>query len=160
LRDRKEDIPLLVGNILEAANLKAQTPVKKIQNEVIQLLTRYPWPGNFPELESSIETMVFFAGKDTLTIDDIPLDILIKQMDMAETPQSVKVSVKQLQRQFERIYIRKVLERCHGNQSQAAKDLGLHRNTIVGKLKNLNLEEDYKRIVKRRREQGMGFRGI
>ncbi|HXL72758.1 MAG TPA: helix-turn-helix domain-containing protein, partial [bacterium] len=134
-------------------------PVKLIQKEVVQLLTQYSWPGNLSELENSIETMVFFAGKETLTMDDIPLDILIKQMDLAEIRQSVKISVKQLQRQFERIYIRKMLERHHGNQSQAAKDMGLHRNTMISKLKQLNLGEDRKRIVRKRRERSKDFLG-
>jgi len=156
LRERKKDIPLLIKHVLETA--KTKMPVKKTQNKVIQLLTRYAWPGNLPELENSVEAMVFFSKKDTVTMDDIPLDILIKQMDMAETRQAVKISSKQLRRQFERIYIQKVLERHHGHQSRTAKDLGLHRNTLVGKMKELNLEEDYRKIVRKRRERGKGFR--
>jgi two-component system, NtrC family, response regulator AtoC len=160
LREKKRDIPFLIHHVLETANRKTKTPVKNIQNKVIQVLTQYLWPGNFSELENSVEAMVFFAKKETLTMDDIPLDILIRQMDMAVTKRAAKISAKQLRRQFERIYIRKVLERHHGHQSRTAKDLRLHRNTLVGKLKELNLEEDYREIVRKRRERGTGFRDI
>ncbi len=157
LRERKKDIPFLVGRVLETANAKAKIPVKTISKEALRLLTGYPWPGNVAELEKSVETMVLFAGKDTLGMDDIPLDILIRQMDTAKNKQTVKVSIKQLQRQFERIYIRKVLERNLGNQNRAARDLGLHRNTLIGKIKELSLEKEVWQIVRARRKRGIGF---
>jgi two-component system, NtrC family, response regulator AtoC len=160
LRERKEDIPLLMDQALKITNLRAKIPVKTIQKEIVQLLTQYPWPGNLSELESSIESMVFFAGKDTLTMEDIPLDILIKQTHLAKTKQAVKLSLKQVRRQFERKYIRKVLENMLGHQTLTAKTLGLHRTTLLLKLKKLNLEDDYKKIVQKRRERGIGFRDL
>ena len=89
--------------------------------------------------------MALFAGKETLTIEDIPLDILVKQIDLAKTKEEAKLSLKRVRRQFERQYIRKVLERTRGNQTRTAATLGLHRNTLIWKLKELNLEEDYKK---------------
>ena len=160
LRERKEDIPLLMNQALKITNLGAKIPVKSIQKEVVQLLTQYPWPGNLSELENSIESMVFFAGQDALTMEDIPLDILIKQTHLAKTKQAVKLSLKQVRRQFERKYIRKVLENMSGHQTLTAKTLGLHRTTLLLKLKKLNLEDDYKKIVKKRRERGIGFRDL
>lgn len=160
LRERREDIPELVDYFLKVTNQKTKTPVKAIQKEAIQFLGQYGWPGNLKELENSIEMMVLFAGKDTLTIEDIPLDILVKQIDLAKTKEEAKLSLKRVRRQFERQYIRKVLERTRGNQTRTAATLGLHRNTLIWKLKELNLEEDYKRIVKKRRERGVGFRNL
>ncbi len=160
LRERKADIPLLMDRVLKMANRKAKTPVKTIRKEVVQLLTQYPWFGNLSELEKCIETMVLFAGKDTLTMDDIPLDILIMLMGLADTDLELKLSVKQLQRQFERIYIRKVIEHNLGHQDRTAESLGLHRTTLFNKLKKLNLEEDRRSIVQKRRDRGMGFRDL
>ena len=160
LRDRRDDIADLIDHFLKMANQKAKVPVKTIQKEAVQFLTQYGWPGNLKELENSIEMMVLFAGKETLTLEDIPLDILVKQIDLARTKEEAKLSLKRIRRQFERQYIRKVLERTRGNQTRAAATLGLHRNTLIWKLKELNLEEDYKRIVKKRREYGVGFRGL
>jgi two-component system response regulator AtoC len=160
LRERREDIPELLDYFLKIANQKAKVPVKTIQKEAIQFLTQYTWPGNLRELENSVEMMALFAGKETLTIEDIPLDILVKQIDLAKTKEEAKLSLKRVRRQFERQYIRKVLERTRGNQTRTAATLGLHRNTLIWKLKELNLEEDYKKIVKKRRERGVGFRNL
>ncbi len=160
LRERREDVPDLIDYFLKIANQKARVPVKVIQKEAIQFLTQYAWPGNLRELENSVEMMVLFAGKETLTIEDIPLDILVKQIDLAKTKEEAKLSLKRVRRQFERQYIRKVLERTRGNQTRTAATLGLHRNTLIWKLKELNLEEDYKKIVKKRREHGIGFRNL
>ncbi len=160
LRERREDIPSLVNYFLKATNQKAKIHVKNIQKEAIQFLTQYNWPGNVKELENSIEMMVLFAGKDTLGIEDIPLDILVKQIDLAKTKEEAKLSLKRVRCQFERQFIRKVLERTRGNQTLTAATLGLHRNTLIWKLKELKLEDDYKRIVKKRREHGIGFRNL
>jgi DNA-binding NtrC family response regulator len=160
LRERREDIPSLVGYFLKVTNQKAKIHVKNIQKEAIHFLTQYSWPGNIKELENSIEMMVLFAGKDTLGIEDIPIDILVKQIDLAKTKEEAKLSLKRVRRQFERQFIRKVLERTRGNQTLTASTLGLHRNTLIWKLKELNLEDDYKRIVKKRREHGIGFRNL
>lgn len=160
LRARQEDIPDLIDYFLKIANQKAKVAVKTIQKDAIQFLTQYNWPGNLKELENSIEMMVLFAGKETLTLEDIPLDILVKQIDLAKTKEEAKLSLKRVRRQFERQYIRKVLERTRGNQTRTAATLGLHRNTLIWKLKELNLEDDYKRIVRKRREHGVGFRNL
>ncbi|HEY5040203.1 MAG TPA: sigma 54-interacting transcriptional regulator, partial [bacterium] len=135
LRERREDIPELIEYFLKIANQKAKVPVKNIQKEAIQFLTQYAWPGNLKELENSVEMMAIFAGKDTLTLEDIPLDILVKQIDLAKTKEEAKLSLKRVRRQFERQYIRKVLERTRGNQTRTAATLGLHRNTLIWKLK-------------------------
>ena len=160
LRERREDIISLVDYFLKVTNQKAKIHVKNIQKEAIQFLTQYSWPGNIKELENSVEMMVLFAGKETLSIEDIPIDILVKQIDLAKTKEEAKLSLKRVRRQFERQFIRKVLERTRGNQTLTAATLGLHRNTLIWKLKELNLEDDYKRIVKKRREHGIGFRNL
>jgi two-component system response regulator AtoC len=158
LRERKIDIPLLMSRVIET--VPGKTSVQMFEKEALHLLIRYPWPGNVTELESTLKTMVFFAGKDTLTLDDIPFDILIQQMNMGESKKAFKISVKQLQRQFERIYIRKSLERNRGNQSRVAKELGLHRNTLIDKIKQLNLENDIKKMIQKRRLKDMPLRHV
>jgi len=160
LRNRREDIPDLVDYFIKTFNPKSRIQVKGIQKEAIQFLTQYHWPGNLRELENCLEVMVLFSGKEMLTIEEMPLDILVKQIDLAQTKEEAKLSLKRVRRQFERQFIRKVLERTRGNQTLTAATLGLHRNTLIWKLKELNLEDDYKRIVKKRRERGIGFRNL
>jgi DNA-binding NtrC family response regulator len=160
LRERREDIPELIRYFLKSSNRKARVPVKNIQNDAMQFLTRYGWPGNLREMENSIELMTLFAGKETLAFEDIPLDILVKQIDLARTKEEAKLSLRRVRRQFERQYIRKVLEKTRGNQTRAAATLGLHRNTLIWKLRKLNLKDDYLEFVKKRRDNKMGFRGL
>ncbi len=160
LRERREDIPGLIAHFLEAANQKVNLPVKSIHTDAVQFLMDYDWPGNLRELESSIETMTVFAGKENLDLEDVPLAILSKRIELTKSKAQAKISLWKVRRQFERQYIRKVLERTRGNQTRTAVALGLHRNTLLWKLKELDLEKEYQNIVKKRRESGVGFRDL
>jgi transcriptional regulator with PAS, ATPase and Fis domain len=98
------------------------------------------------------ELMALFAGRESLTREDIPSEYLGKSL---ETPKSGREeplsSLKRSRLQFERQCVRKALERAQGNQTLAAKSLGLHRNTLIWKLKELRLEAECRRIVRKRR---------
>lgn len=158
LRDRKADIPSLISHFLKSANSHAKVPVKAIQREAIQFLTQYHWPGNIKELQAIIEMMVLTSGKETLGMEDIPLDLLIKQVNLAKTNKDRKVSLnfKKIRRHFERQFIRRILEQTKGNQTVTAATLGLHRNTLIWKMKGLNLKEEYEKIIEKRRKEARG----
>jgi DNA-binding NtrC family response regulator len=160
LRKRKEDLKDLIYYYLKKSSKKASVPVKTLHKDALHLLIEYPWPGNLRELEAVIEMMMLFAGKESLGLEDLPLDLLVKQMDLAPSREEAKISLKRVRNQFERRYIRKVLERTRGNQTRTAATLGLHRNTLIWKLRELNLENDYKQIVKQRRDRGIGFKDL
>jgi DNA-binding NtrC family response regulator len=106
-----------------------------------------------------VEMLAHFTGKETLTRKDIPVEFFGKSFDRAQgrhsesgkSKEDSKLTLKRSRLQFERQVVRKALERARGNQTLAAKALGLHRNTLIWKLKELNLTEDYHRIVKKRR---------
>jgi DNA-binding NtrC family response regulator len=154
LRERASEIVGIVGRFLEDAGPKGH----QIQKDALEFLVQYPWPGNLKELEDCLGTMIQFALEGTLTMEDIPLDLLIKQAELSPSQGKTKHVLKKVNRQFERKYIRRVLEESRGNQTQAAETLGLHRNTLILKLKELNLENEYEKIVRKRRELGLGFR--
>ncbi|HVZ81032.1 MAG TPA: sigma-54 dependent transcriptional regulator [bacterium] len=154
LRKRAAEVPAMVQRYLERSGSK----VREAGKDVLDFLARYPWPGNLTELEGCLETMVRFAADGTLTLEDVPLDMLLRQAELDPAKGPVRHILKKVSRQFERKYIRRVLERTRGNQTQAAKTLGLHRNTLILKLKELKLEADYQRIVRTRRESRAGFR--
>lgn len=154
LRERSSEIAGMVRRFLEGTRPKAH----QVQKEAMEFLVKYPWPGNLKELEDCLGTMVHFAVEGTLTLEDIPLDLLIKQAELSPSSGKTKHVLKKVTRQFERKYIRRVLEETRGNQTQAAATLGLHRNTLILKLKELNLEDEYQKIVHNRRELGLGFR--
>ncbi len=160
LKERKEDLSELIRHILKRASLRAGKPGKTLQKEANQFLIHYPWPGNLPEMETVLEMMVFFSKNETLSLEDVPLDLLVKHIGTASTPQEAKISLKKVRRNFEKHYIRKILEQTRGNQTRTASALGLHRNTLIWKLKELDLEGEYHQIVKTRRESRLGYKDL
>ncbi len=160
LRERKGDVQELILQCLKNVRQRTRTGAKAFHKDALQYLTQYPWPGNLLEMESIVEMMAFFAGKEELGLEDIPIDLLLKQIDLAPSRKDPKISLKRVRNQFERQYVRKILEHTRGNQTRTAASLGLHRNTLIWKLRELNLEEDYRQIVIQRRARGIGFKGL
>jgi DNA-binding NtrC family response regulator len=153
LSERSGEIPDLIQRYLRMSKAR----VKGIEKEALQALVQYPWPENLDELQKCLETMVHYAQKGTLGPEDIPLDFFLKMMEVSSTGKQSKHLLRKVNRQFERKYILRVLENSKGNQTRTAKVLGLHRNTILQKLKELNLEADYRRIVQERRKARVGY---
>jgi DNA-binding NtrC family response regulator len=151
LRERRKDIPGLIARHLDRVGALSRAPLKGLTREAEQFLTRYAWPGNVVELENTIEIMSLTADHGTLGMEDLPLDILIKQIDEARGREEARLSLKKARRRFERQYIRKVLEGTRGNQTRAAETLGLHRNTLLWKLRDLEMRDEYEVILEKRR---------
>ncbi len=151
LRERQKDIPHFLERIMKRICAASRVPVKGFTRDAERFLMNYAWPGNLKELENTIETMVFSTEKEMLGLEDLPLDILVKQMDQARTPGEARLTLKKARRHFERQYIRRVLEKTKGNQTRAAQTLGLHRNTLIWKLRELQMIEEYRLIVSKRR---------
>lgn len=151
LRERRVDIPALIEKQLKRVCSMSRIPVKGLTREAERFLVHYTWPGNLKELEDTIEIMCLTATHDVLGMEDLPLDILLKQMDGRPGREEARLSLKSARRHFERQYIRKVLEGTRGNQTQAAETLGLHRNTLVWKLRDLQMRDDYRDILAKRR---------
>jgi DNA-binding NtrC family response regulator len=141
LRDRREDIPLLVQHFLDRLALESgRTPVTMSQ-EAIRRLMAYPWPGNVRQLENAIERAVAFSkGRAQLDVADLAPEIQNQAaatdlsqvwfpdegLDFARYVEAVELSL-----------IRRSLERTRGNKRQAAKLLNLKRTTLIEKLKRL-----------------------
>jgi len=144
LRDRKEDIPLLVQHFLEkyrqdtSANGGSATTVSQ---EGMRRLMSYQWPGNVRQLENAIERAVAFSGgRASIDVGDLPPEMQQSQ----ETPLMASVALPEDGLDFdgfisniERELIQLSLERTGGNKGQAAKLLNLKRTTLVEKLKRL-----------------------
>ena len=128
LRERREDIPLLIREFL---NRHEQDGVKvDVSREVMRFFLDYPWPGNIRELENVIERCVFLAEGGEIALHDLPREML-------------KVCQEQEQFSFGRIkplaeiemeYITYVLDKCDGNKQKAASLLGINRKTIHRRL--------------------------
>lgn len=136
LRERKEDIPLLLEHFLNIFNLRANKNIVEITKDAQELLISYDWPGNIRELENVVERMVVLAKSDKIDVSDIP-DNIIKAR---EKRLSFKESVYQAKAKLERELLSKVLQEVDGNRTKAAKILGVDRKTLHKKIKEYNLQ--------------------
>jgi two-component system response regulator AtoC len=139
LRDRREDIPLLVNHFLMKYNKAFGRQVQGVTSEALALLTHYHWPGNVRELENVIERLVVLSRHRILDIEDMPLDLKSVRGQLAYDLFATGADLRQAKAEFERHYIVQTLERCNWNQTEAAKRLGIHRNTLLTKMDMLQI---------------------
>jgi transcriptional regulator with PAS, ATPase and Fis domain len=147
LRERKEDVPLLADFFLKKFNRSLDKHVKGITPEAMRLLTSYPWPGNVRELENVIERLVVL-GPDGQWVDenDLPFDLLMDDGTAGAARRDEGAPLDQglieARSDFERQFILRMLDRCQWNQSDTARCLKIHRNTLLLKMRTLNLREE------------------
>jgi DNA-binding NtrC family response regulator len=142
LRDRKEDIPLLVQHFLQKFATDLGRSPMTVSQGAMRALMGYAWPGNIRQLENAMERGVALSGgRSQLEIGDLPPEI---QQASDPAPLSVGLALpeegvdfEQFIAGIEREVIRRSLERTHGNKGAAARLLNLKRTTLVEKLKRL-----------------------
>jgi two-component system, NtrC family, response regulator HydG len=131
LRDRREDIPLLVHHFVRKFAEKNRRTVECITPECMELLCRYPWPGNVRELENAIERGVILMRGDQLTEKSLPLTIQ-RQDTVVADPSSDERTGSLFE--AEKSMILQTLAETSGNKSEAARRLGITRKTLQNKL--------------------------
>jgi two-component system response regulator HydG len=132
LRDRREDIPLLVEHFLQ--KLCAATnrrPVPRVSTEAVDLLVQYEWPGNVRELENSVERALVIGRGSELTPAHFSF-----QLAAATSMQSTGRTLEEV----ERAHIERVWRECAGNHSRAARTLDIDRTTLYNKLRRYGLK--------------------
>ncbi len=140
LRDRKNDIGLLSNFFMLRFNQHLNKRIKGIAPSAMAILEAYPWPGNIRELENMIERLVVLGSDDHwIEEKDLPFDLLLREEDPHDSMGDA--SLVQARQAFERQYIMRALERSRWNQSGAARALGIHRNTLLQKMKALNISD-------------------
>ncbi len=128
LRERRDDIPLLVEHFLAAARERnGRSPVRGFSPELIAALTRLPWTGNVRELENVLERLVIFSRDEVVGVE--ALVRFAPTLAEASHPLSGREEIVPL-RQVENEYIAWVLGRCGGNKTKAAELLGIDVSTI------------------------------
>lgn len=141
LRQRREDIPLLIKYHLDLFNAENGTNITGVAPEALDTLTTYDWPGNVRELRNCIERMVVMTQDSTLTIADVPHEI----RDAAGTvlvPVTTLPTASVLDLETnERNLIVQALRNCNGNRSAAARELGISRRTLHRKINQFNLRD-------------------
>jgi DNA-binding NtrC family response regulator len=153
LRDRREDIPLLVRHFIQKYDERLGKRVEGIEDEALALLLGYSWPGNIRELENLMERSVLFADGPLIQASALP-DSLRERGSQSPTPiaamgplgaiaapsgASMKEIVRHAQAELEKELIARALEETGGNVTRAAKRLQISRKSLQVKMKELGL---------------------
>jgi len=134
LRERKEDLPLLVQHFISKFGQGQKKNISGISEEAMKILLNYPWPGNVRELENIIQRAITLSQHDTITLEDLPVSMVEKTKEnLVEKAFQGKYTMDQLEKE----YIRKVLMEVGGNKSKAAEILGFDRKTLYRKLEQI-----------------------
>jgi two-component system, NtrC family, response regulator AtoC len=141
LRERPEDIPLLVTHFLAKFGEKFRRPEVGCTPEVVKLLLAYSWPGNVRELENAIERGLVLCEGNLLTPDCLP-DTLRKTQPAGwgKIVTGDNLSIKQAEEMLERDFIRRALEKTGGNRTHAARLLEISHRALLYKLKEYGME--------------------
>jgi two-component system nitrogen regulation response regulator GlnG len=166
LRERREDIAELARHFLSVCARGVGVPAKKISDQAMQALTQFDFPGNVRQLENFCHWLTVMAPGQTVEMSDLPPEVRAADLPEAATnqnqvssPQSWQQLLAQeaslrlsrsdpevwsaLTRQFERTILQSSLEVCRGRRVEAAARLGMGRNTITRKLRELGMDSGY-----------------
>jgi DNA-binding NtrC family response regulator len=157
LRERKEDIPLLVTRFLEQFSAENGKPPRAFTHEAMKLLMDYDWPGNVRELENAVERGVVLSTQDIMDADLLPESVRTREIakgvrvqlsdflpplpgESGETPAAATPSLFEILEEVERRIIMDMLERTHWNQTEAAERFQIPLSTLNQKIKRLGIE--------------------
>lgn len=135
LKDRQEDIPLLASHFLKKFGQELGVEIKEISKEAINALLNYSWPGNVRELENVIERAVLLGDHKSITVQDLPPHLYTLDFRPIEKALREGATLEEVEQE----YIRRVLEKTRGNQTKAARILGIDRRTLYRKVKRYSL---------------------
>jgi len=153
LRERREDIPLLVETFSRLASERYELPQRSLSQGALRRLMEYNWPGNVRELKNTIDRAVIMADGDEIAPKDLPDEITAgiskdgivegtdAEMDGLRVP--FTADFRENRREFERRYISRCLEYTQGNVTRAAEILDMHRQSLQHKLRQLGLGRRY-----------------
>ena len=132
LRERKEDILLLIESFLEKYSKQSNKPINTVSPSALALLVDYAWPGNVRELENVIERAITLCRGDSVVAEDLPPII----QDVGGNRKAMEDAVERVLslEEVEKAYILRILEKTGGNKYQAAQLLGIDRKTLYRKL--------------------------
>ena len=140
LRDRREDIPMLVRHFVQKHAKRCKVKARPISREALAFLVNYDWPGNVRELENAIERALVLASSDVILPEDLPESLLERPPLPEMTEAKYHAALKELKKQL----IRDAVEQTRGSYADAARILGVHPNYLHRLIRNLELKESLK----------------
>jgi ActR/RegA family two-component response regulator len=148
LRDRREDIPLLVNHFLNKFCMATSRAVPTISNEAMDVLMRHDWPGNVRELENAVERALVIGRGSEVRPNDFSFQFQGDEPKGGRTLDDI-----------ERVHIERILRETQHNLSRAARILDIDRTTLYNKLRRYGLGETHPPHPARERAHGPGLRG-
>jgi two-component system response regulator AtoC len=142
LRERRGDIPLLIGYFIALFNKKLKKNIEGLSSEAMALLMGYSWPGNIRELENVLERSILLAEGRWIAPAELPSPITSQRPIPSSTEPEHTLSIKKASRILERKLIDKALKLTGGNRTQAAKILEISRPGLLSKIKEYNLQNE------------------
>jgi two-component system nitrogen regulation response regulator NtrX len=141
LRERKEDIPVLVNWFLKEFTLKERVEEKSISDDALAILMEHDWPGNVRELKNIIERLVIMIPRNEISAKDIPPLAENHQTPDLTVPWLASGSFRTAKTDFEKKYIMKKLQEFDGNISKTAEAIGIERSNLHRKIKKFCLDD-------------------
>ena len=139
LRQRRDDIPLLIAYFVEFFASRLNRPLPRVDPKVVELMQNYRWPGNVRELKNVIErTLVTSSSHDnSLRVEDLPHEMMFESI-----PEEGPANLKEATRQFEKFYVEAAIRRAEGDKALAAKRLGIGLSSLYRKVEEQEEESD------------------
>jgi DNA-binding NtrC family response regulator len=138
LKERKDDVPLLVAYFLEKFSADFNKKIEAVDDDAMHYLQTYDWPGNIRELENLMERAIVLNKTGILTVKDFPISVA-----SAETEEDINIQVNndltEVVDNFEKKIILKALRENNFNKLRTAEKLGIHRSTFMSKLKKYEI---------------------
>ncbi len=143
LRDRTEDIPILVNHFIDKYNRKLSSQVDEVDPKVMKRLMDHDWPGNVRELENTIERAMVLTSGSRIRFEDLPL--ALRESVVGDSGalrfSADELSIKKMGRMMEEELISKALARSQGNRTKAAKLLEISHRALLYKIKRYKLDD-------------------
>ncbi len=142
LRERSEDIPLLLDHFIKKFSEELDVPPKTLTPAAVDLLVTHTWPGNVRELQNVVERLLVLSNKEVTDIEDLPESVRLARHDVSQYSDSIfsgELSLEQAERQFLSEIISEALRRANGVQTRAAEMLKTSRRTLKYQMDKLGL---------------------
>jgi two-component system NtrC family response regulator len=138
LRERREDIPLLVQHFMSETVARSAGDHVSVSPEALKILAECDWPGNVRQLENVVERMMALNDRGMIDAGDVPMDLRSKRTTLAGVSMSIPEEGLDLE-EVEKALIRRALEMCEHNQAKTARFLRITRNTLLYRMDKFDL---------------------
>ncbi|MSS73699.1 MAG: sigma-54-dependent Fis family transcriptional regulator [Candidatus Latescibacteria bacterium] len=142
LRERRDDIPPLIGHFVRQYAAENGFRQKIVSGEAMEILCAYAWPGNIRELRNLVERLSIMVNEETIGPSDLPDDLRAARTIARANASAQGKSLRELREQVEKDYIRAILDEHGWNVTQAARELGIERTNLHKKIKFYGIEKE------------------